>query len=220
MPPTKSRPATGKARSEDSISDPCQARHFFPDPVTRTDIEHMVGVATRAVSACDSQTWQFIAIEDRDVVGRMQQAILTRFDELAQRPGLALQERKRMVARAQALAFSKAPLCMAVLALPSSSPAEELMLLSGLAQEELDRMCVRPELQGVGAAVQLLATSAHALGYAVCWTCAPILAADKLEEILDVRSPARLVALIGLGRPTEMPTVGRHLSLEQVLSYR
>jgi nitroreductase len=220
MAATRSQPTLSEAEFEAAVKDPCQARHFFPDPVPQADIEHMVSVATRAVSACDAQVWHFIAVQDRDVIGRMQQAVLERFEELAQRPGLALQERKRMVARAQALAFGKAPMCMAVLALPSSSPAEEVMLLAGLTQEERERLCVRPELQGVGAAIQLLATAAHALGYAICWTCAPVLAGEKLEAILDVQPPARLVALVGLGRPAELPTAGRHLSLDQVLSYR
>jgi hypothetical protein len=43
-------------------------------------------------------------------------------------------------------------------------------------QEEHDGLCARPELQSVGAAVQLLTSSAHELAYAACWTCAPIVA--------------------------------------------
>ena len=112
------------------VRDPCHVRHFLDDEVPREDIEHMVGLATCAASACNSQTWRFIAIQDRGLIAAMQAAVLERFEELALRPGLALQEQKRMVARAQALLFAKAPLCVAVLALPSSSPVEELMKLS------------------------------------------------------------------------------------------
>jgi nitroreductase len=202
------------------VREPCHVRRFLDEAVPRADVEHMVGLATCAATACNSQSWRFVAIQDRGLIAAMQTAVLERFEELASRPGLALQEQKRMVARAQALLFAKAPLCIAVLALPSSSPIEELMKLAGISQEEHDRLCARPELQSVGAAVQLLSTSAHAMGYAACWTCAPIVAGERLEELLDVAPPARLVALVPIGRPAEVPAAHQRLPLEQVLSFR
>ena len=69
------------------------------------------------------------------------------------------------------------------------------MELAGVSREEHDRLCARPELQSAGAAVQLLSNSAHAMGYAACWTCAPIVAGERLGELLEVTPPARLVAL-------------------------
>lgn len=202
------------------VREPCHVRRFLDEEIPRADVEHMVSVATYAVSACNAQSWRFIAIQDRETIAAMQQAVLERFEELAIRPGLALQEEKRLVARQQALMFAKAPLCVAVLALPSMSPMEELMELAGLSREEHDRICARPELQSAGAAVQLLATSAHAMGYAACWTCAPMVAGERLEEILGVEPPARLVALVPIGRPAELPATHRRLPLEQVLSFR
>ena len=202
------------------VRDSCRVRRFADEDVPREDVEHMVGVATSAVSACNSQVWRFIAIRDRKLISAMQSAVLERFEELALRPGLALQEQKRMVARAQALMFAKAPLCIAVLATPIDSPMEELMRLAGVSREEHDRLCARPELQSAGAAVQLLASTAHAMGYGACWTCAPIVAGERLEELLDVQAPARLVALVPIGRPAEAPLAQRRLPLEQVLSFR
>ena len=150
----------------------------------------------------------------------MRGAVMGRFEELALRPQLALKQQKRAAALKQALLFAKAPLCIAVLALPPTSPMEELMELAGVSPEEHDRLCARPELQSAGAAVQLLSTSAHAMGYAVCWTCAPIVAGERLQEILAVQPPARLVALVAIGLPAELPTAQKRLPLEQVLSFR
>ncbi len=202
------------------VRDSCHVRRFLDDAVPREDIEHMVGVAISAVSACNSQVWRFIAIQDRKLVSAMQAAVLERFEQLALRPGLALQEQKRIVARAQALLFAKAPLCIAVLATTYDSPMEELMRLSGITQEEHDRLCARPELQSAGAAVQLLTSTAHAMGYGACWTCAPIVAGERLEQLLNVEPPARLVALVPIGRPAELPAAHKRLPLEQVLSFR
>jgi len=219
-PPQSGLVSSDREAFEAVVRDPCHVRRFLDDEVPRADVEHMVGLATCAASACDSQAWRFIAIRDRALIGAMQTAVLERFEELALRPGLALQEHKRLVARQQALMFAKAPLCVAVLALPSTSPIEELMELAGISREEHDRICARPELQSAGAAVQLLSTAAHAMGYAACWTCAPIVAGERLEELLGVEPPARLVALVPIGRPAELPAAHKRLPLEQALSFR
>jgi nitroreductase len=94
------------------------------------------------------------------------------------------------------------------------------MELAGLTEDEHDRLCVRPELQSSGAAVQLLMTAAHAMGYATCWTCAPMIAGDLLQEILEVEPPARLVAIVAVGVPAERPEASGRLSLEKTLSFR
>jgi nitroreductase len=47
--------------------------------------------------------------------------------------------------------------------------------------------------------VQVLITAAHALAYGACWLSAPVLAAPRLEELLGVVEPARLVAIVAVG---------------------
>jgi nitroreductase len=212
--------ATSRNGFEEVVRDPCHVRHFHKDLVPREDVDHMTDLAMCAATACATQPWRFIAVQDRALLTKMQGAVLERFEELATKPGLALQEHKRTVARSQALLFAKAPLCMAVLALPFVSPMEELLELGGMTAEEREQLCVRPELQSAGAAVQLLTTAAHSMGYAACWTCAPIVAAEPLEALLGVEPPARLVALVAIGRPAELPIATKHLPIEQVLSYR
>jgi nitroreductase len=197
-----------------------RVRRFVDEQVPRDDVARMVELASCAASVCESQAWRFIAVQDRALIAAMRAAVLERFEELAMRPGLALQEQKRMVVRAQALVFAKAPLCVAVLSLPSATPAEELMKLAGMSQEEHDRLCVRPDLQSAGAAVQLLASAAHSMGYSACWTCASIVAGERLEGLLQVVPPARLVALVPIGRPAGAPTPRKRLPLERVLSFR
>jgi nitroreductase len=202
------------------VRESCQVRRFEHEPVPRADVEHMVALATFAASPCSPQAWRLIAVQDADLLAAMQAVVVERLEELALRPQLALHRQKREAAIKQALLFAKAPLCIAVLTLPPTSPMEELMELAGVSREEHDRLCARPELQSAGAAVQVLSTSAHAMGYAACWTCAPIVAGERLGELLDVAPPARLVALVAIGRPAELPTTHKRLPLEQVLSFR
>ena len=47
----------------------------------------------------------------------------------------------------------------------------------GLPRDERDRLRRGPDMQSIGAAVQLLCTAAHAMGYGSCWMTAPVLAA-------------------------------------------
>ncbi len=71
----------------------------------------------------------------------------------------------------------------------------------GVSREEHDRLRARPDLQSVGAAVQLFCTAAHALGYGACWMTAPVLAAPAIEKLLGAEPRARLAALVPVGRP-------------------
>ena len=211
---------SGRSGYEAVVRDACHVRRFEQEPVPRADVEHMVALASCAASPCSSQAWRLIAVQDPELLADMRDAVMERFEELALRPQLALKQQKRAAALKQALLFAKAPLCIAVLALPPTSPMEELMESAGVSREEHDRLCARPELQSAGAAVQLLSTSAHAMGYAACWTCAPIVAGERLGELLGVAPPARLVALVAIGLPAELPTAQKRLPLEQVLSFR
>jgi nitroreductase len=195
-------------------------RRFRSDPVPRADVERMVELATRAASAGNGQMWRFIAIRDRNLLARMREAVVERFEELTTWPALADRWRQLMAARAHALFFAEAPLCIAVLALPYASRMDELLDLACVSREEHDRLRQRPDLQSVGAAVQLLITSAYATGYGACWMCAPVVAAQRLETLLRVKPPARLAALVPIGRPDGTPKASPRLPLSRVLSFR
>ena len=199
---------------------PHRVNRFSCEPVPRADIERMAEMSTYAASACDSQSWRFIAVQDPALLAAMRDAVLECFERLAERPGLALQERKRLVARAQAMLFAKAPLCVAVVSVPVPSSMDEILRLACVSREEQERLCPRPDLQSAGAAVQLLTMSAEALGYGTFWTCAAVVAGDRLEELLDVEPPARLVALVAVGRPAGAPLPRKRLSVRTALSHR
>ena len=220
MSSTPRQAVTERRGFEELVHEPCRVRSFRKDEVSKDDVERMVEVARCAVTPCDAQAWRFIAIQDHDLLDKMREVVLDRFEELALLPGLALREQQRALARAQAMVFAKAPLCIGVVAMPTNSPAERLMELAGMSPEEHQRLCVRPELQSAGAAVQLLATSAHSLGYGACWSCAAIVAGERLEELLDVTPPARLVALVPIGRAAKQTEAYARRPLKDLLSFR
>ena len=195
-------------------------RRYRPDPVPRADVERMVALASRAASAGNAQMWRFIAVQDREVLQAMKHAVDERFDEMKAWPELAEEGKEVRAARAYATFFAEAPLCVAVMCLPYSSRMDHMLQLRGLSRVECDRLRQRPDLQSVGAAVQLLITAAHSLGYGGCWMSAPVVAAEGLERVLGVEPPAQLVALVPSGRPAGAPKRSRRQPLDEILSFR
>ena len=177
-------------------------------------------LAVRAANGRNLQLWRFVAVQDAGLRAAMREAVYAMLDDMAAWPELAAAGAQLKALRAYATFFADAPLVMAVFSLPYSSPGDELLARRGLPTAEHDRLRARPDLQSIGAAVQLLCTAAHALGYGSCWMTGPVLAAPAIEQLLDVAPPARLVALVPVGRALTEHEPTRRLPLEQVLSFR
>jgi len=190
-----------KAGLQSAVGGRASVRRFLPDPVPREDVTTMVELAVRAANAANAQMWRFVAVDDAVTQVALRQAVDEAIDEMAAWPELAGKSREIKALRAYATFFVDAPLVMAVFGLPYLSRADEMLLARGLGVEERDRLRARPDLQSIGAAVQLFCTAAHALGYGSCWMTAPVLAAPAIERLLGMEPPAKLVAVVPVGRP-------------------
>ena len=195
-------------------------RRFLPDPVPESDASAMVELAVRAANAGNSQTWRFVGIRDAALRQRLRECVDEAIDVMAAWPEPAADASEIKALRAYATFFADAPLVFAVFGLPYESRADVMLAAHGASQEERDRLRQRPDLQSIGAAVQLLCTAAHALGYGSCWMTAPVLAAPAIEQALGVEPPGRLVALVPVGRPAGRPTPSSRRPLDEVLEFR
>jgi nitroreductase len=90
----------------------------------------------------------------------------------------------------------------------------------GVDGPDRDRARARPDLQSIGAAVQLLCTGAHAMGYGSCWMTAPVMAAPAIEALLAVEAPARLVAVVPIGKPAGPVRTTPRRPVADVLEFR
>jgi nitroreductase len=204
----------------DAVYGRASVRRFLPDPVPRDDVRTMVGLAVRAANAGNAQVWRFVAVEDGSVRVAMKKAVDDALDEMAAWPELAGMRKEIKALRAYATFFVDAPLVIAVCGRPYVSRGDEMLLARGLGPEDRDRLRARPDLQSIGAAVQLLCTAAHALGYGSCWMTAPVLAAPAIERLLEVGPEARLAALVPIGRPAGTVSPTARLPLDDVLDFR
>jgi nitroreductase len=204
----------------DAVEGRRSVRRFAGDPVPREDVREMISLATRAANAGNKQVWRFIAVEDRDLLHRMGEIVADKLDEIAAWPSLRGEAAKTRGMKGYSTFFAEAPVTIVVLGLPYISRGDELLLKAGYAAEERDRLRARPDLQSIGAAVQLLCTAAHTMGYGTCWMTAPVIAAPELEQLLGVEPPAQIVALVPLGRPAGPQRRSKRLPVDDVLEFR
>jgi len=205
----------------DAVTGRTSVRKYTDEPVPHEDVEAMVGLAVRAANAGNAQGWRFVAVEDAATRAAMMAAVDAAIDALAVWPEAGDLQKELKAYRAYATFFGDAPLVVAVFGLPYRSIADELLNRRGVTTDERDRARQRPDLQSIGAAVQLLCTAAHAMGYGSCWMTAPVLAAPAIEGLLGVEPPAQLCAVVPVGRSAV--AASRHTSrlpLSDVLEFR
>jgi nitroreductase len=220
MDAESARPQLATAGLESAVGGRASVRRFLPDPVPREDVTTMVELAVRAANAGNAQMWRFIAVDDAVMQAALYQAVDEAIDEMAAWPELAGKDKDIKALRAYTTFFVDAPLVMVVFGLPYESRADEMLLARGLGVEERDRLRMRPDLQSIGGAVQLFCTAAHALGYGTCWMSAPVLAAPAIETLLGVEPPAKLVAVVPVGRPAGAVTPTSRRPVAEVLEFR
>ena len=204
----------------DAVHARTSVRRYTSEPVPRGDVEAMVSLAIRAANAGNAQSWRFVAVEDAATRAAMKGAVDAALDAMEAWPEAAGLEKELKSYRAYATFFAEAPLVMAVLGVPYRSIADVLLERHEVPRGERDRLRQRPEIQSIGGAVQLLCTAAHALGYGSCWMTAPVLAAPAIEELLGVEPPARLIAVVPIGRPASATKPTSRHPLEDVLEFR
>lgn len=204
----------------DAVHGRASVRRYRPDPLPREDVAAMVGVAVRAANAGNAQMWRFVAVEDAGLRAAMRNAVDEALDVMAAWPEAEELQKRLKAYRAYSTFFAEAPLVMAVFGLPYGSIADELLNERETSREECDRLRARPDLQSIGAAVQLLCTAAHAMGYGSCWMTAPVLAAPAIEALLGVEPPATLVAVVPIGLPASPPRPSTRRPVEDVLEFR
>ena len=214
------RERLSQARFAATVEERCSVRRFLSDPVPRADVEAMVALAVRAANAGNSQPWRFVAVQDEALRREMAEAVHAALDVMAGLPECRGRGRDIRAIRAYATFFAEAPVVIAVFATPYSSRSDELLAARGLSTDERDRVRQRPDLQSIGAAVQLLITAAHAMGYGSCWMTAPVLAAPAIAGLLGAPSGARLAALVPIGRPAGRPRRSGRRPLDEVLDWR
>ncbi|MFD0620038.1 MULTISPECIES: nitroreductase family protein [Paenibacillus] len=184
-------------------------RNYTDQSVAIADIEDLIDCARYAPSDTNSQTWEFIAITNKDLIKQIEGLTWDQLHALA-----AVSETKGLNREARLLvksfgpyatAFSNAPVLIICLATPYNSKFREkifdpieLASESVWAEEGIKSSCL---------ATQNLMLAAHAKGLATCPMTGPVLLAEhQLKELLEIPDDRQVNMVISLGYPADQPS--------------
>ncbi len=188
-------------------------RKFTNEPVYDEDIYKIIDAARQAPSGNNRQPWNFIVIRKEKVIEEMAQAVHERMDELLNWPETKGCEKDLRKYRYLFTFFTHAPVVIAIVVRHYKSSMSQILEKRGFT------IYHHSDEQSVAAAVQNLLLAAHALGYGACWMTGPLVAIERLEEILNIEDGSNLMALVPLGRPARIPPPQPRRSLKEIVRF-
>jgi coenzyme F420-0:L-glutamate ligase/coenzyme F420-1:gamma-L-glutamate ligase len=186
----------------DAIKQRRSTRKYLPQQVPGELVKEVLVAAGWAPSAHNSQPWRFIILEDALVKRALADAMADAWVADLAKDGarVDLNMRKERIER-----FANAP----VLILACST-------MDGLRKfpDEKRQMCERDlAMQSLGAAMQNLLLTAHAMGLGACWFCAPGFCKETVRKVLGAPDSVEPEAFVIMGYSSETPLVPTKKSL-------
>ncbi|UHA72593.1 nitroreductase family protein [Paenibacillus sp. 481] len=195
-------------------------RHYMDRPVELEHIREIMECARYAPSDTNSQTWEFIAILNRDIIKQIEE--LT-WDALHKRgheaEALGLAREARMLTRSfgpYATAFSDAPVLIIALATPYTSKFRERIFDPiGLVP---DSIWEEEGIKSSCLAIQNVMLAAHARGLATCPMTGPVLLAEAaIKQLLDIPHDRQVNMVLALGYPKVTPASPARKEVDDIL---
>lgn len=180
-------------------------RLFDSQPVPREALERLIYAATSAPSSSNRQPWRFAVVTSPDLKRQLVEAVRDRAEEM-----------KAVIRRGHHAEdfgnygdFFHEPLqSAAAIVIPQYREYPDL--ISNLIQsgggdpdQYFTAADMQAELCSTSAAVMALLLQAHAEGLGACWMAGPTVAKDKIEGLLGIAEPWRMVGAVALGYPAE-----------------
>jgi len=179
-------------------------RKHLPQKVPREAVLEVLVAASWAPSAHNSQPWRFIILENPSIKRRLAEAMADIWVADAEKDGAEVdakmrQERVDRFVNAPALILA----CSTMVGLRKFPDQKRQMFERDLAQQSL------------GAAMQNLLLTVHALGLGACWFCAPGFCKETVRKVLGIPETAEPEAFVIIGYPAETPSVPPKKSLPE-----
>ena len=171
-------------------------RKYLPQMVPTDAVLEVLVAAGWAPSAHNSQPWRFIILENPSVKRQLAEAMADSWAADVEKDGGKIdakirQERVDRFANAPALILA----CTVMDGLRKFSDQQRQMFERDLSQQSL------------GAAMQNLLLTAHALGFGACWFCAPGFCKETVRKVLGIPEAVEPEAFVIIGYPAETPTL-------------
>jgi nitroreductase len=183
-------------------------RKFTDQEVDVEDIKEIIDCARYAPSDTNSQTWQFIAVMNKDKIKEIEQLTWEQLHrKAAEAEEKGLTREARLLTKSfgpYATAFSDAPVLIICMATPYASKfRDKIFDPIGLVEDEV---WAEEGIKSSCLASQNLMLAAHVRGLATCPMTGPVLLAqEQLRAYLDIPAESQINMVISLGYPAEHP---------------
>ncbi len=177
-----------------------------PDEVLRKAVE----LATWAPNGGNYQGWQFVIVKNKEVIGRMANAVQAAADKIASWPEATSWQEDVTRYQKNSSYFRNAPVCIAAFISEYQSVMDKVLK----ARESFDseaknilgfRRSAPTSVQSAAAAVATMLLVFHQTGLGAVWLGAPLMAKKEIETLLKVPANFSLTSLIAVGYPAESP---------------
>ena len=164
-------------------------------------IKIIADAGRQAPCATNSQNWEFIAILDPKIKERMGKVVEEKYDELQLKVTNDIDRAKLNGYKYYSMFFTQAPVIFVVVEKLRPSSILTILEKNGVTKEELGEYDTRSSILSMGAAIENMSLTAHALGLGTCWMGAPLVAHKELAHILGLSHGDRAVTLLTVGYP-------------------
>jgi nitroreductase len=183
-------------------------RKFEDKNIPDADIDYFIQAAICAPSGCNSQCWKFVAIKDKEIIGRIHDAVIQSIEDLLKENEAQISDTYWESRKKLAGFFAKAPVVIAVFM--TKAKYNDPVMISALVEHGYDNKAIMDlygnyDILSIGAAIQNLLLAVQEKGYGACWMNDPALAGEKINAILGESTENKFMSLIPIGVPKYVP---------------
>jgi len=205
---------------EEAIRHRRTVRRFTEEPVSAVDLRELLGLAALAPNVANRQMWRFIVITAPELRKMLVDLVRRRIDEMAGWTELAGQMPRLQAWREQSQPFGDAPALIVFVNQGYRTALDTALVERGMKHWEVANMFEYPDVQSVSAAIAFLVLAAEERGYGTCWMTAPLVAKKNLQQSLELKPGEEIVAIVGLGRPAEIPLPKARKKIDEIIEWR
>lgn len=181
-------------------------RKFKDKDVDLAKVKRIIEISINSPSGGNAQNWFTYIIKNKDILNKMRSEVETVYKKVIGKdaPGVYV-------------FFNEAPVVLAVVQKPYIGGLDNILEKADKDRNYDRKFIVNPGLQGVSSFITHILLVAHNEGLGACWMTGPLIAKPEIENILGIKSPDNLVALIPIGKPVERQSKSSRTGLAEVI---
>lgn len=175
-------------------------RKYLDKDIEEDVLMQIVDAGRFAPSNTNRQGWRFLIIKNQELKDNLHKAVNDKVNELLENMKSMVKFRAIRAYTKYFTFFNNAPVLIIALYKKPSVVAE--LLMKDTKRVEM----ISGELISLSMACQNMQLMAHSLGVGTCILTGPLVAYDKLKELLKLDGPFEIGLLIAAGYPSEEPS--------------